>query len=165
VQEPSLEYAEARDPGGPGRYCRRVRIERANEPTDELLEAFARLLPQLSPDRQGPTRFELGQVLEAPGTVVLLARDEEEIVGTLTLLLYRIPTGARGWMHDVVVDDAARGRGVGEALTREALELARDAGVENVHLTTRRHREAAHRLYRRLGFVQRESDVFVWRPE
>lgn len=96
---------------------------------------------------------------------MLAARDGGSIVGTLTLLLYRIPTGVRGWIHDVVVDQEARGRGVGEALTREAFRIARDAGVENVSLTTRRHRAAAHRLYRRLGFVERESDVFVWRPE
>jgi ribosomal protein S18 acetylase RimI-like enzyme len=142
-----------------------MRIERVTEAGDELVEALARLVPQLSPDRRGPTRGELAEVLAAPGTIVLVARDGDTIAGTLTLLLYRIPTGVRGWIHDVVVDEAARGRGVGEALTRTALELASGAGVENVHLTTRRSREAARRLYRRIGFVQRESDVFVWRPE
>jgi ribosomal protein S18 acetylase RimI-like enzyme len=142
-----------------------VRIERVTEATDELVDAFARLVPQLSPDRAAPERAHLAEVLAAPGTIVLVARDGGTITGTLTLLLYRIPTGVRGWIHDVVVDETARGEGVGEALTRKALELARDAGVENVHLTTRRHREAAHRLYRRIGFVQRESDVFVWRPQ
>jgi ribosomal protein S18 acetylase RimI-like enzyme len=142
-----------------------VNVERITDPTDELVDAFARLVPQLSPDRTGPTRAHLADVLSAPGTVVLVARDDGMITGTLTLLLYRIPTGIRGWIHDVVVDGSARGQGVGEALTREALAIARDAGVENVHLTTRRHREAAHRLYRRIGFVERESDVFVWRPQ
>jgi ribosomal protein S18 acetylase RimI-like enzyme len=142
-----------------------MRIERVHEATDELVRAFAHLVPQLSPDRQGPSRAHLAEVLAAPGTIVLVARDGEAVAGTLTLLLYRIPTGVRGWIHDVVVDEAARGRGVGEALTRRALELAHDAGAESVHLTTRRHREAAHRLYRRIGFVQRESDVFVWRPQ
>jgi ribosomal protein S18 acetylase RimI-like enzyme len=142
-----------------------VNIERVNEATNELVDAFARLVPQLSPDRTAPSRSDLANVLAAPGTVVLVARDGGTITGTLTLLLYRIPTGVRGWIHDVVVDDSAREQGVGEALTREALAIARDAGVENVHLTSRRHREAAHRLYQRIGFTQRESDVFVWRPE
>jgi ribosomal protein S18 acetylase RimI-like enzyme len=87
------------------------------------------------------------------------------IVGTLTLLVYRIPTGPRGWIHDVVVDEAARGRGAGAALVGEALRLADDAGVESVRLTARAHREAAHRMYRRLGFVERPSEVFVWRPQ
>jgi ribosomal protein S18 acetylase RimI-like enzyme len=142
-----------------------MRIERVTETTDELVEAFGRLVPQLSPDRPAPTHAHLADVLAAPGTIVLIARDGEAIAGTLTLLLYRIPTGVRGWIHDVVVDETARGRGVGQALTQKALEVARGAGVESVHLTSRRSREAAHRLYRRLGFVQRESDVFVWRPQ
>jgi GNAT superfamily N-acetyltransferase len=102
--------------------------------------------------------------VSAPGTIVLIARDDDSVVGTLTLLLYRIPTGSRGWIHDVVVDDAARGRGAGAALVHEALRLAEAAGVASVHLTARAHREAAHRMYRRLGFVERPSEVFVWRP-
>jgi ribosomal protein S18 acetylase RimI-like enzyme len=82
----------------------------------------------------------------------------------LTLIVYRVPTGMRAWIHDVVVDEAARGRGVGEALTREALRQAEDAGAISVELTTRQERETANRLYRRLGFEQRETNVYVWRP-
>jgi ribosomal protein S18 acetylase RimI-like enzyme len=142
-----------------------VNIERVTEPADDVVAALDRLLPQLSPGRSGPTRVELAEIASAPGTVLLVARDDNRIVGTLTLLLYRLPAGFRGWIHDVVVDEEARGRGVGEALTREALAIAAGAGVDRVDLTTRRHREAAHRLYRRIGFVQRESDVYVWRPQ
>ncbi len=140
-------------------------VERVTAATDELVEAFARLVPQLSPGRTGPSPSELAEVVSAPGTFVLVARDGEAIVGTLTLLLYRIPTGARGWIHDVVVDGPARGLGVGAALVDEALRLAEAAGVASVHLTARAHRKAAHRMYRRLGFVEHPSDVFVWRPE
>jgi ribosomal protein S18 acetylase RimI-like enzyme len=140
-------------------------IERVTQVTAEVVAAFARLMPQLSADRSGPNAALLAEVVAAPGTVVLAARDGGELVGSLTLLLYTIPTGRRGWIHDVVVDEAARGRGVGEALTLEALRVAAEAGVENVHLTSRPHRDAAHRLYRRLGFVQRESNVYVWRAD
>ena len=142
-----------------------MKVERVTAATDELVEAFTRLLPQLSPGRAGPTLGELGSVVSAPGTNVLVARDGGVIVGTLTLLLYRIPTGPRGWIHDVVVDEAARGQGAGAALVDEALRLAEAAGVASVHLTARAHREAAHRMYRRLGFVEHPSEVFVWRPE
>ena len=142
-----------------------MRIERVGEATDDVREALARLLPQLSPGRTGPSPEELAEIASAPGTVLLVARDDDRIIGTLTLLLYRLPAGFRGWIHDVVVDEEARGRGVGEALTLEALAIAVEAGVERVDLTTRRHRKAAHRLYERLGFVQRQSDVYVWRPE
>ena len=140
-------------------------VERVTEATDELVEAFARLLPQLTPGRAGPTFGELNAVARAPGTNLLVARDGAALVGTLTLLLYRIPSGLRGWIHDVVVDESARGRGVGAALVDEALRLAEAAGVASVHLTARAHREAAHRMYRRLGFVEHPSEVFVWRPE
>jgi GNAT superfamily N-acetyltransferase len=142
-----------------------VEVERVTEATDELVDAFARLVPQLSPGRAGPSRLELAKVLAAPGTHVLIARDGDMVVGTLTLLLYRIPTGARGWIHDVVVDESGRGQGVGAALVQEALRLAEAAGVASVHLTARAHREAAHRMYGRMGFVEHPSEVFVWRPQ
>ena len=140
-------------------------VERVTEASDELVEAFARLMPQLSPDREGPGPAELAEVIAAPGTVLLVARDDREIVGTLTLLVFRVPTGVRAWIHDVVVDEAARGRGVGEALTREAMRLAEVADADSVHLTTRPQREAANRLYRRLGFTPHDTNVYVWRPE
>ena len=142
-----------------------MNVERVTEPADDVLEALARLLPQLSPGLEGPDRGQLAEITSAPGTNLLVARDGDHIAGTLTLLLYRLPAGFRGWIHDVVVDEGARGRGVGEALTIEALAIAKASGAERVDLTTRRHRAAAHRLYERLGFVQRESDVYVWRPE
>jgi ribosomal protein S18 acetylase RimI-like enzyme len=141
-----------------------VIVERVTEPSDELVAAFARLVPQLSPDRSGPSLDELAEVVAAPGTALLVARDGGDVIGTLTLLLYRVPTGVRGWIHDVVVDERARGRGVGEALTREALDLAGEAGAASVHLTTRPQRKAANRLYARLGFDRHETNVYVWRP-
>jgi ribosomal protein S18 acetylase RimI-like enzyme len=142
-----------------------MKVERVTAATDELVAAFTQLLPQLTPGRAGPTLGELNALASAPGTNLLVARDGEAIVGTLTLLVYRIPSGLRGWIHDVVVDESARGRGAGAALVDEALRLAEAAGVASVHLTARAHREAAHRMYRRLGFVEHPSEVFVWRPE
>jgi ribosomal protein S18 acetylase RimI-like enzyme len=143
-----------------------MRVERVTEPDEALVEAVARLVPQLSPRRMPPSLAELAEVTAAPGTIFLVARgDDEAAVGMLTLIVYRVPTGLRGWIHDVVVDEALRGQGVGEALTRAALELARDAGVATVHLTTRVQREAANRLYRRLGFERHETNVYVWTPQ
>jgi ribosomal protein S18 acetylase RimI-like enzyme len=83
-------------------------------------------------------------------------------VGTLTLVLFRIPTAMRAWIEDVVVDESARGAGVGEALTLAALERAADAGARTVDLTSRPSREAANRLYTRLGFELRETNVYRW---
>lgn len=140
-------------------------VERATAADEQLVAAFARLVPQLSARRDPPGLTELDELVAAPGTTLLVAKDGGAIVGTLTLLVYRVPTGVRGWIHDVVVDESARGRGAGEALTREALRLARNAGATAVHLTSRPQREAANRLYRRVGFTQAETNVYVWRPD
>jgi ribosomal protein S18 acetylase RimI-like enzyme len=142
-----------------------MRIERVSEASDELVEAVERLLPQLSSRRSPPNLTELVELTAAPGTSLFVARDDgEAIVGMLTLVLYRVPTGLRGWIHDVVVDESARGQGAGEALAQEALRLADHVGAITVELTTRTERETAARLYQRLGFTRRETNVYVWTP-
>jgi ribosomal protein S18 acetylase RimI-like enzyme len=141
-----------------------ARIERATEATDELAEAFRRLVPQLSRSAAPPTRVELEEVLASGGTNLLVARDETGvIVGTLTLVLFRLPTGIRARIEDVVVDTSARGQGVGEALSREAIRVAAEAGARTVDLTSRPDRAAANRLYRRLGFEPRDTSVLRYR--
>lgn len=137
-----------------------MRIEVAESVTGELVRAFERLMPLLSPSASPPAAAELNAIVGSPPTSVLVAREEERIVGTLTLAVFRIPTGVRAWIEDVVVDESARGRGIGEALTLEAVALARAAGARSVELTSRPTREAANRLYLRLGFEQRETNVF-----
>jgi ribosomal protein S18 acetylase RimI-like enzyme len=140
-----------------------MEITIANEVTDELVAAFERLIPQLSSSNLPPARQELAEIVESPATVLFVARDEGRILGTLTLALFRIPTGLRAWIEDVVVDGAARGRGVGEALTRAALEHAGQAGATTVDLTSRPSREAANRLYVRLGFELRQTNCYRYK--
>ena len=126
--------------------------------SDDLVGALSTLLPQLS-SASPPSGAELQAIVDSPATSLLVARDGRRVLGTLTLAVFRIPTGVRAWIEDVVVDADARGRGVGEALTLRAVELARDAGARSVELTSRPTREAANRLYRRLGFEQRETNL------
>ena len=131
--------------------------------TPELVAAFRRLVPQLSKSSPVAGGAELAEMVRSPATVLLLARDPDKgIVGTLTLVLFRIPTGVRAWIEDVVVDEAERGRGIAEILCREALNRASAAGARTVDLTSRPSREAANRLYRRLGFVKRDTNVYRW---
>jgi ribosomal protein S18 acetylase RimI-like enzyme len=146
-------------------------VEEATEATPELVEALDRLVPQLSSSSPPPTAEQLAEIVASPSTVLFVARlggegeDQGrggEIVGTLTLVLFRIPTALRAWIEDVVVDEGARGAGVGEALTLAALERAADAGARTVDLTSRPSREAANRLYTRLGFALRETNVYRW---
>ena len=140
-------------------HNRPVQIDVVESVSPELVEAFARLLPQLSASAPPTSLDELEAIVSAPATSLIVARDGDQIVGTLTLAVFRIPTGVRAWIEDVVVDEAARGRGIAEALTRRAVELASAAGARSVELTSRPTREAANRLYRRLGFEERETNV------
>lgn len=137
-----------------------VVVEIARAATPDLVEAFARLIPQLSKSSPPPTAAELTEMIESPASDVLVALEDGTILGTLTLVVFRIPTGVRAWIEDVVVDDAARGKGVGDALNRFALELAESKGAKTVDLTSRPSREAANRLYRRIGFTPRDTNVY-----
>jgi ribosomal protein S18 acetylase RimI-like enzyme len=135
-------------------------IEIVSAVDPELVDGFARLIPQLSSSSPPPTAAELEEIVTSPATVLFVARDGERIVGSLTLVLFRIPTAMRAWIEDVVVDGEARGSGVGEALNRAALDEARRRGARTVDLTSRPSREVANRLYQRLGFVQRDTNVY-----
>ena len=137
-----------------------VEIEEVTKVDEELVEAFARLIPQLSSANPPPTERELAASVTSRSPALFVARDRGRIVGSLTLALFRIPTGLRAWIEDVVVDDAARGKGVGEALSRAAIEHAQKAGAKTVDLTSRPSREAANRLYQRIGFKRRETNVY-----
>jgi len=145
-----------------------VEVLIADAATAEVVEAFGRLLPQLSSSAARLTRESLAEIIGAPHNTVLLARDPSagnRIIGTLTLVIFRIPSAMRAWIEDVVVDDMARGRGVGEALTLVAVDLAKQRGVKTVDLTSRRSRQAAHRLYEKAGFHVRDTSVYRFGPK
>ena len=128
--------------------------------SDEVLAACHRLIPQLSSSSRPITSAELAEIVDAEHTVLFAARSGAEIVGLLTLVVFRIPTAVRAWIEDVVVDESARGSGVGEALSCAALAEAARRGAKTVELTSRPSREAANRLYQRIGFVRRDTNVY-----
>ncbi|MFF3579788.1 GNAT family N-acetyltransferase [Streptomyces mirabilis] len=137
-----------------------VRVEIAREASQELVDAFGRLLPQLS-STADPLGYEaIDRMVTCDASTVLVARTSDEIVGTLTLVLLPLPSGLRARVEDVVVDTVARGRGVAGLLTQEALRIAQEAGARTVDLTSRPDRAAANRLYERLGFRARQSTVY-----
>jgi ribosomal protein S18 acetylase RimI-like enzyme len=138
-----------------------VRIEEVTSVDADLVAALRGLVGQLSPSATPPTEAHVQEILDSSATRLLVARgDEGAVVGSLTLVAFRIPTGVGVWIEDVVVDEAARGQGTGEALVREAVRLAQAAGARAVNLTSRPDRVAANRLYQRLGFEQRETNVY-----
>ncbi|WP_369394494.1 GNAT family N-acetyltransferase [Streptomyces sp. CG1] len=137
-----------------------VRVEIIQEASQELVDAFGRLLPQLSTTAK-PLDYEaVDRMVTCDANTLLVARTSEAIVGTLTLVLLPLPSGLRARVEDVVVDNAARGQGVAGLLTQEALRIAREAGARRVDLTSRPDRAAANRLYERLGFQARQSTVY-----
>jgi ribosomal protein S18 acetylase RimI-like enzyme len=133
-------------------------IETVEHPTDEVVEAMRRLVPQLS--KATPPDAAALESMMAGGSTLFVARVDGVIVGCLTLVFYRIPTGLKAWIEDVVVDEAARGHGVGEALNLAALDEARRQGAKYVTLTSRPGRSAANRLYQRIGFAARDTMVY-----
>jgi len=137
-----------------------VHITIASTVDDELVKAFERPIPQLSSSNPPPSAAELTSLVESDASSLFIARVDGQIIGSLTLAMFRIPTGIRAWIEDVVVDSNARGHGVGEALNTAALEHAKKHGAITVDLTSRPSREAANRLYQRIGFKARETNVY-----
>ncbi len=138
-----------------------MRIETCTTVDDDLVAGMARLIPQLSSSSPPPNEAALGAIVDSDACHLLLARgDDGAILGSMTLVVFPIPTGIRAWIEDVVVDADARGRGVGDALNRAAIDIARDLGAKTVDLTSRPSREAANRLYQRIGFEPRETNVY-----
>ncbi len=138
-----------------------MRVEEVTVASPEVVTALGQLVGQLSSTASTPTAEELEEIVNSATTRLLVARDQDHnIVGSLTLTLFRIPTGIRAWIEDVVVDEAARGGGVGTALAEQALRLAREKGARTVDLTSRPEREEANRLYQRLGFRRRSTSVY-----
>lgn|SRR3989440_3327271 len=137
-----------------------MRIEAATEATQDLVDALTTLLPQLNPRLKPLTIDRLSKVIADPATTLLVARDDGRIVGVAAVLVYATPAFVKARIEDVVVDENSRGRGVGEALVRRCIEVARERGAEIVELQSARWREVANRLYPRLGFQLRESNLY-----
>jgi ribosomal protein S18 acetylase RimI-like enzyme len=138
-----------------------LRIEEVKDASVDVLDALQRLVGELSSTAAKPRAAELEEIIESPVTRLIVARNERnEVVGMLTLVLFRIPTGMRAWIEDVVVDQRQRGEGIGKRLVREAIRIAGENRARTIDLTSNRSREAANRMYRDLGFSRRDTTVY-----
>jgi ribosomal protein S18 acetylase RimI-like enzyme len=142
-----------------------VTVEKARAATAELLTGLNALLPQLSSSAPPLDAADVESMTRSDAATLFVAYDEGRLVGTLTLVIFAIPTGQRAWIEDVVVDEDARGLGIGEQLTLAAIEEARQRGVRTLDLTSRPSRKAANALYRKLGFERRETNVYRFQLE
>ena len=144
-----------------------IEIEEIQNVSEALINAMNRLIPQLSSSYTPPSTQDLAQIVSSPNTSLMVAKDTNQnnrIVGCLTLVLYRIPTGVRAWIEDVVVDQDDRNKGIGEALNRFAMDYAGKRGAQTINLTSHPNRIDANRLYRHLGFKQLETNVYRFTP-
>jgi len=137
-----------------------IEIQEIAKVDEELIAAMNRLIPQLSNSNPPPDRLALEEIVASDSSILIAAFIDGVIVGSLTLIIFSIPTGKRAWIEDVVVDENYRNTGIGEALNQEAINIARRLGAKTVDLTSRPSREAANRLYSRLGFVQRKTNIY-----
>jgi ribosomal protein S18 acetylase RimI-like enzyme len=149
-----------------GKYNQSMQIEQVTLVTEELCEALQRLIPQLTANRLPPTRQELEMLVSAECSILLIVRHPEtgkQIVGAGSLTVYRVPTGVRAIIEDVIVDESARGLGIGESLVRRLMEFARNKGANGVALTSNPRRASANRLYQRIGFVRRDTNAYFYK--
>lgn len=128
--------------------------------TDRVLNAFTSLIPQLSSSCALPTKKNLEDIVNSNNTVLIIAEENNEILGTLTLVFNLIPTGHKVWIEDVVVNSSARGKGVGEKLVQFAIDYTADKNIDKINLTSSPERVAANKLYQKLGFESRETNVY-----
>ncbi len=137
-----------------------IAVEAVTSVDDELVAAVGRLIPQLSSSSPPPSQEALARIVDSPEATLFVARDGGRVVGMLTLITFEIPTAVRAWIEDVVVDETARGRGAAASLVQAALERAGGRGARTVDLTSRPDRAAANRLYLRMGFEARATNVY-----
>ena len=138
-----------------------MQIDIVTQADEELYNAFQRLVPQLTNNNPPPSLNDLAALVRDSSSTLMVARnDHGEIVGALSLTVYRVPTGVRSIIEDVIVANSARGQGIGEALMKRAIEVAREKGASNISLTSNPMRESANRLYLRMGFKKRETNAY-----
>jgi ribosomal protein S18 acetylase RimI-like enzyme len=141
-----------------------MQINIVTQVDEELYQAFQRLVPQLTDNNPAPSLNDLADLVRDASSTLMVARaDNNQIVGALTLTVYRVPTGIRSIIEDVIVDTSARGQGIGDALMKYAINLAREKGAQNIALTSNPMREAANRLYLRVGFKKRETNAYQYK--
>lgn len=136
-------------------------IERVTEIDEKTVKSFQYFIPELTNEKDRiPTKKDLENVVSSPNTYLLIAKAEDNIIGTLTLVFYWVPSGIKTWIEDVIVSDNARGKGVATALMWHALNLARENGAEKVDLSSRPWRNAANNLYLKMGFEERDTNMY-----
>jgi ribosomal protein S18 acetylase RimI-like enzyme len=139
-----------------------MKIKKITELTEKVFEAVLRLLPQLASEAELPSKEYLNDIIDSENVHFFMAESDDEIIGMLSIATYKIPTGIKAWIEDVVIDGSQRGKGLGEELMQFAIDYSGTLGAKSVGLTSRPSRIAANKLYQKIGFVQYETNVYKY---
>jgi ribosomal protein S18 acetylase RimI-like enzyme len=139
-----------------------VSIEKLSANTDEATkDSLLLVLKQLS---SSVTLDSINAALMSAQSELIVAKNEHVIVGTATMAYVYCFTGIRAHIEDVVVDEKWRGKGVAKKLLAASIDSANEKNARTIDLTSRPDREAANRLYQKMGFVKRETNVYRLMP-
>ena len=139
-----------------------MEIKKITELTEKVVEAVLKLLPQLASEADLPSKEYLNDIIASDNVHLFMAESDGEIIGMLSIATYKIPTGIKVWIEDVVIDGSQRGKGLGEELMQFAIDYSKTLGARSVGLTSRPSRIAANKLYQKIGFVQYETNVYKY---
>lgn len=141
-----------------------MQIINAENYSEFLLEGVNLLIPQLSNSASLLTKKQLTDILDSKSSHLFIATSNNHIYGMLTIVIIKIPTGIRAWIEDVVVSEDARGKGVGLLLLNTAIDFSKSNNCKTIDLTSRPGRKSANNLYRKAGFIKRETNVYRFQP-
>lgn len=137
-----------------------MQIEILSDVDNKIITAFNRLMQQLSSNYKPIAKEYLIDIINSSNIIIFVAKENETIIGSLSLVFYNIPTGMKAWVEDVVIDQSVRGKGVGKALIEQAIVYAKQSGASKLDLTSSPERVAANKLYQKLNFEKRETNVY-----
>lgn len=111
---------------------------------------FSQLRPHLTGEEEFVKRW---RVQRAEGYRILRAVEDGTALGAAGFrILHTMAWGRILYLDDLIVDESARGTGLGSRLLSELKEIARNEECDQVHLDTGYQRHAAHKAYLRAGF-------------
>ena len=129
-----------------------------NDLNIDIKEQVSELFRQLSPNK---TQLDLDEILDDKNQItVAYCEDNNKIIGIALMCTYKVISGNKGWIEDVVVDSASRGKGIGRKLINLLVEVGDKKKLSEILLFTEDHRLAAINLYSKVGFKLKESKIY-----
>ncbi len=139
-----------------------MEIKELKEYTPQIFRTVQHFLSLLVTYDLKISEKDFREIIESNNSHLFVAIDSQNnnLLGMLTVGTYLSPTGRKGWIEDVVVDEACRGQGVGKKLMQHAIQFADLQSIKLLMLTSNPTRIAANNLYQSLGFVKKETNVY-----